>query len=533
MKRIVLLACLTTACDGFGGGDGAKCSLPGDVDIRILSEPPVRPVTTEFVLRGTVSAPNDVTVYRIEVNGVAATNAGTNFSSWTASLPIQLLADQAEGGMVTLVPRLYTNCSATPLAPRELVIPVDDTPGIAVDEITKLEATPPDNQGFVPATGMVTADVVIEANKEAVGASVALVAVGGMVSPAAVTLEGNGVDPARASAKFWSTTPGVALLTATAKGRSRSTQVTVAGPPTFSAGPATLPAGNRLTSTVRSAGRIAYCVASPAAGVHVVSGTHDVMAGTSDLEQVPGGISLEVSVDGTLAAATQTTVRCFDAYNQVGEALFKAERQAPPIPPIVVTSLVPTAAPLNGVSYLPSTLAVHTIVTITGNPQAAGASVSLVASLGSTVTPDHVTLTGNGTAAAVAYALFSSTARGNATITASAGGQLGQATIPVVGPPTFAPDGFHIPAGQSRGIAVLQDAPARSTSCQATPAAGIHVTSGMADLMAAPAGVDQTGDTVIDITVRIDPGTADDTTTIVTCRDVFGQVGTAAFVVGP
>lgn len=109
-------------------------------------------------------------------------------------------------------------------------------------------------------------------------------------------------------------------------------------------------------------------------------------------------------------------------------------------------------------------------------------------------------------------------------------GKTGDGTVTVIGPPTFAPDGTTIPAGASLRVTVLTTG--KIDSCQATPASGIHVISGT-DLMQGTGGVDQTMDGLIDIDISVDAGITATTSTTVSCRDPFGQVGTATFTGQP
>lgn len=527
MKRIIVVALIGIAgCDDH---DARTCPA-GTIDGRIVTTMPSEPPLADFTLRGTLNVPADVTVYGINVNGAKAVNDGTNFDHWTVTLPLSLLANQAVDGMVTLAPVVYSNC-ADAVALGTQTIPVDDTPAVAVNAIN-IAVSYPNGQTFLPATAPVSADLLVTANKEALGATVSLTTTAGMLASSEVTLTGDGNGMAAASVRFTSATPGVALVRATAKGRSGSALITVAGPPVFSIASATLQAGNRVTLTANSPGRITRCQATPATGLRVLSGTNDLMTGTTTLDQPDAGrVNLSVAVDGALTAAAETRVSCHDAFDQVAEAVFRGERQTT-TPAPVVTSVAVVAAPVNGQSYLPSSQPVQTILTITGNAESAGAVVSLTSTLG-TLAPAQVTLANNGTSPPTAYALFSSSTPGHATITATSAGRTGVVTIPIVAAPSFAPDGTAIPAGQARRVTVLRGPEATVAGCQATPAAGIHVTSGAADLMAGVGGVDLTLDGLIDIDIAIEAASPADARTIVTCRDPFGQVATAAYSVAP
>lgn len=231
--------------------------------------------------------------------------------------------------------------------------------------------------------------------------------------------------------------------------------------------------------------------------------------------------------DGKVTITANARTNCGSAMSPVGSM----EVEVNSMPGTLVSQLALTATLPNAQSYLPSTVSASAIVTVTGNPQAAGASTTLATSFG-TITPVQVTLAGDGTANSVGYALFSSTVPGTAVLTATAMGQAASTSIVVIGPPTFAPDGNHIRAGNSLRVTVFTTG--KVSSCQATPTPGMHVTSGpQSDLMAGTGGVDQTMDGLIDIDITVDSPLAVSAQTTLSCHDPFGQIGTAVFVADP
>jgi len=133
---------------------------------------------------------------------------------------------------------------------------------------------------------------------------------------------------------------------------------------------------------------------------------------------------------------------------------------------------------------------------------------------------------------ASASAMFSSTQAGVAQIVATARQAAGVAPlIKVAGPPTLVPDGAGLVAGATLPVTVFDEG--TFESCQATPAAGLHVKSGSQDLMAQPGGADQTHDGVVDLVVTVDAGLSATATTVISCRDVFGQTTTGTFTASP
>jgi hypothetical protein len=231
--------------------------------------------------------------------------------------------------------------------------------------------------------------------------------------------------------------------------------------------------------------------------------------------------------DGRVTITANARTNCGAAMSPVGSM----EVEVDSMPGTLVSQLALTATLPNSQSYLPSTGTTSAIVTVTANPQAAGASATLATSSG-TITPAQVPLAGDGTANAVGYALFSSTVAGTALLTATAMGKAANVSIIVAGPPTFAPDGNHIRAGNGLRVTVLTMG--KVSSCQATQAPGMHVTSGpQSDLMTGTGGVDQTMDGLIDIDIMVDSLLAVSAQTTLSCHDPFGQIGTAVFIADP
>lgn len=200
-------------------------------------------------------------------------------------------------------------------------------------------------------------------------------------------------------------------------------------------------------------------------------------------------------------------------------------------PGIVVSRLAIISTLASGVDYLPASAPGSALLTITANPEAAGASVSTVAT-GGTLSAAQATLSGDGVVDATAQVLLAASTPGVATVTAMAQGQAAVRTVLVVGAPTFAPDGTALKSGDSLRVTVVTTG--RVTSCQATPARGVHVTSGPdSDLMRGTGGVDLTNDQLIDLDISVDRTLVEPTTTTLSCRDPWGQVGTATFIAAP
>lgn len=78
---------------------------------------PTKPATADLMVQGTIDAPDDVTVYSVDINGIAATSTtGTDFGIWSATIPLALLMQGADAsGKITLTAHAITNCSGEPV----------------------------------------------------------------------------------------------------------------------------------------------------------------------------------------------------------------------------------------------------------------------------------------------------------------------------------------------------------------------------------------------------------------------------------
>ncbi len=194
-----------------------------------------------------------------------------------------------------------------------------------------------------------------------------------------------------------------------------------------------------------------------------------------------------------------------------------------------LTTALPSGAP-----YLPANGTTSAVLTVTANPEARGALVTLGATTGATftgATNGSVVLSGPTGADVTATFLVTSSKAGALTVSATARDQVATVTLPVAGPPTFLPSHATLVAGQSLGVTL--DTQGSVESCQASPAPGLHVTTGAQDISTQPGAIDSTGDGLVDLVVIADPGLTTPQTVTVVCRDPFGQSASATFTASP
>jgi hypothetical protein len=202
-----------------------------------------------------------------------------------------------------------------------------------------------------------------------------------------------------------------------------------------------------------------------------------------------------------------------------------------PTPAIAVTDLAFDVAIPGGRGYLPSATTATAQITLVANPEAAGAEVTLGASLGEILGGDYVTLSGDGFGPARATFLFASDAPGTALITASSEGVYTSASVVVAAPPALVPAALSLRPGDLASITVFSDG--EIEACDAEAVAGLTATSGGVDLSVAPYAADSTGDGRPDVFVEADTFLWDAVGMRLSCWDTWGQTGAAIVIAEP
>lgn len=331
VANVLAFASLAVSLAGCAEDTPPKCSLNQKVTGKFVIGAPTKPVTADLMVQGTVDAPNDVTIYSVDINSIPATsNAGSNFASWSATVPWALLMQQADAsGKVMLAAHATTNCGSDPIDLAMISVSLDVPPaGIKVSDLDMV-ATLPNGQSYLPATKPGSALVTITAAPAGSGAVVALTATGGTVTPAQVTLSSDGMAKASAMALLSSTTPGIAAVTASSMGQTKLITVPVAGPPVLAPSSVILALGSTIRVTVLTDGKVDSCQALPSPGLTVVSGAQNLMA-------APGGtdvtgdqrIDIDITAGQTITTPMQTTISCRDPFGQTGTSTFSG----PPAP---------------------------------------------------------------------------------------------------------------------------------------------------------------------------------------------------------
>jgi hypothetical protein len=191
--------------------------------------------------------------------------------------------------------------------------------------------------------------------------------------------------------------------------------------------------------------------------------------------------------------------------------------------------------PTSGRAYLPADGSYPGLVEIRANADAAGASVTLDATSGDLAGVDgsgRVFLGGDGASDATAFVLFEADGAGLVQLTAASEGIVAAMTLRVHGAPSLLPAGGSLDAGTTVRVSVVTEGMLRDCEARPVTPGTFLVTSGAADLVAAPsAGQDLSGDGYVDIDVTALQGAASGATLSLTCEDVYRQWSAVTFAV--
>lgn len=78
----------------------------------VTSQIPTMPVSTDLDVQGTATDTDNLTIHRITVAGIEATNGGFNFDRWSVHLPFQLISTLARdaSGVATVHVAAFDVC---------------------------------------------------------------------------------------------------------------------------------------------------------------------------------------------------------------------------------------------------------------------------------------------------------------------------------------------------------------------------------------------------------------------------------------
>jgi hypothetical protein len=337
MYRLNLLSCLLAAAllvascgepPVFEAECGAVSPVFGEITRGIQSDA----VGADLIVSGTAVHPNGLAIRNIAVGGIQAENSGFNFDRWTVTLPFDqlqaLAALNAEGNTATIDVSAVDVCNIeSDLGSFE--IDVDDSPGIEVASLA-IGVVIPGDENHIPVGGDVPALLTIEANPEAAGASVLLTSSAGtfqgVEEGGAVTLVGDGLNPAAATVFFSASEPGVAVITAASEGQLAQTFVSVAGAPSFIPASGSLSSGQSISVAGLTDGRFATCSATPSEAFEVRADDVDLVRQPQDfIDNGDGRVDVVITAADEVLESDEVTVICVDVYGQANSATFTIE----------------------------------------------------------------------------------------------------------------------------------------------------------------------------------------------------------------
>lgn len=325
-----------------------SCETPNDTAVCggavvSVSALPSAVVSTDLVVHGAAAADPGAAIRHVTVEGIQAHNDGFNFDTWSATIPIATLIQQVSPaavdsnhvGTVELHVYAFPACGAS--ASTTLPVSVNVQPGIRVTSLTFQNVTYPGSHKYLPASGLASAVLLVQANPEAAGSTVTLAVSPGSSAPSGtfsgggssvrLTLAANGNGSSSASFIFTPTKPagdaaqtGIVSVTANAGELATSTTIEIVGPPKIFPDSGTISSGASLAAQVMSAldGEVDSCVARAPSGVTVL-GTDGV-----DLTATKGAKSgFKITVPaGFSGAPTSISVTCVDVYGQATTASY-------------------------------------------------------------------------------------------------------------------------------------------------------------------------------------------------------------------
>lgn len=323
-SKALSVACVLTlaACGAPDTEADCKDNLP--VEGVITLGPTTEIVGSDLLVRGTADHPASLTIRTVDVAGVPAENLDFNYSRWEALVPFDQVRtlDLEDSGSATIIVTARDVCGARTVIDT-FTVQLDPRPGVNVDRLD-LEVVLPGIATYLPVTGSHAAIVHATANPDAAGSPLRFDTSVGTIDGANTTLLGDGVEDATATTLVASTTPGTALITASAQNQLAQASVTFAGAPALIPAGGTVGAGQTLRLTVFTDGEIATCQANPIAGVLVTSGQADISAVPSATDLTGDGrVDIDIAVSDTLEEGGLLNVVCTDVFGQSGTGQYE------------------------------------------------------------------------------------------------------------------------------------------------------------------------------------------------------------------
>jgi hypothetical protein len=327
-------SCDLSGIDLSGPDDLPNCSSEGGT-IEVVADQrlSVTPVTGSILVTGIARHPRGLTIQRLLVGSVPATNTSFNFATWSAELSAAALArlaaspDAGSPEAVVIPIVAFDVCDVgAPRGKATFTASVQAAPQTRVTRLRVVRVA----DGLRPeGTAPLTAPVVLElrANLEASGVSVRLELSPGTsgatfangAAQTSVTLLPSDTDEAIARVAVTGREPGTAVITALAGAVAAGVPVRFVGPPrVFPATQSPIP-GQRVVVTALSDGEVSQCELSPA-----TSAAFTVTGFDASGVATVGRQTAEFEIVRTAATGPGLTVTCRDTFGQSSRATIAA-----------------------------------------------------------------------------------------------------------------------------------------------------------------------------------------------------------------
>jgi hypothetical protein len=539
LRPILFVAAAAAACstETFDGEEKCSGTAPGSSDpvtAEIFSGATDREVSDPVTISGRLTRGDGVTVYRVLVAGVPATNEGVDFEKFSAVLSFDVLTNlsvaQKTENQATIDLRIETNCDEATELPGVVSLKLAPKAGLFVRTLKFDPVEIAGGIGFLPATRSVAARLKLVADPRAAGARIRVVTTLGRLDQSDLTLAGDTMTDAHQELTLTAHegASGVAVVTAVAANdATAAVEVRIAAPPQLDPPMRSFEPGETgdLSVSVSKDGDLKDCRASGSTSFSVRSGGLDLFGAPVTVATTNGRGVINVVVAHSAGLNERATITCQDQQMQSATAMFVVSA---PVPIVDRLQFDPIVYP-GGRTFLPANGRDSATLELRANPKARTASVQVRTSFGNIDGSRErtIVLSGNGVSDVEHPLLFSATEAGRALILAtSANGRSASIEVKIAGPPAITPGAQSLQPGQT--IRAFARSDGELPACRATSSTGLLVTSNGVDLMANTGGTDVNGDGDVDLEIQaLSPGVAG-ASTVITCRDSYGQTSPAA-----
>jgi hypothetical protein len=321
MRQVLLSALLLTACTQEPSESGCPTPLAATA---VTLDTPNGVVAADIKLTGTITRPTGVTIYRVFVEGIAATNDDADYSRFSVMIPFATLKDLANGtASAPLKVTVETNCATPTTESAAFTVKVPVASGM-VSSVSLAPDLP------LPTTVGAARLVTVVADLASAGTTVTLTTTLGTFDGGATTttrtLLADDPNTSHAYANVIATPKdgplpaGTGTITVTGLAKPFSRSIIFVGPPRLTPGAAVVPPSSDFSiDLIREPGRTVTCRATPTPGfsfeydgIEITELDHASSSNSDDV--------ILVDVLSTAAPKSTATLTCRDDLGQTATA---------------------------------------------------------------------------------------------------------------------------------------------------------------------------------------------------------------------